>query len=74
MAKLIDEAVAVLRNLPDDVAAAAARAIIEYGAQQDDDLLLSDAQAEEIERRIGQPDRALLSIDDVRDRLHRFGV
>jgi hypothetical protein len=42
MSKLVDDAVRVLRELPEDVQAAAARAIIEYGAD-DDDLALSDA-------------------------------
>ena len=35
MSDLIDDAVRVLRELPDDVQAAAARAIIEYGAGHD---------------------------------------
>lgn len=74
MTKLIDEAVTVLRSLPDDIAAAAARAIIEYSTHQDDDLLLTDDQAEEVERRIGQPNRTFLSIDDVHNRLRHFGV
>ena len=39
MSKLIDDAVRVLREFPDDVQAAAARAIIEYGAGHDDDQL-----------------------------------
>ena len=42
MSKLIDDAVRVLRELPDNVQAAAARAIIEYGAGHDDDIQLSD--------------------------------
>jgi hypothetical protein len=45
MSKLIDDAVKVLRELPDDIQAAAARAIIEYSAgYDDDDLALSDDQ------------------------------
>jgi hypothetical protein len=43
MSKLVDDAVGVLRELPENVQAAAARAIIEYGAGDDDDLALSDA-------------------------------
>ena len=35
MSDLIDDAVRVLREIPDDVQAAAARAIIEYGAGHD---------------------------------------
>lgn len=74
MTKLIDEAVSVLRNLPDNVAAAAARAIIEYGAEQDDHAMLSDAQAEEVERRLRTPDRAYISLDEVQSRLRRHGA
>jgi hypothetical protein len=37
MSDLIEDAVAVLRRLPDDMQATAARAIIEYAAYQDDD-------------------------------------
>lgn len=42
MGDLIDDAVRVLRSLPDDVQAAAARTIIDYGAGHDDDIQLSD--------------------------------
>ena len=38
MSKLIDDAMEVLRSLPDDAQAAAARAIIAYAAICDDDL------------------------------------
>jgi hypothetical protein len=72
MTKLIDEAIDVLRNLPDDAAAAAARAIIQYGIERDEDLILSDAQADEIERRLNNPDRTFLSLDKVQN--HRFGA
>ena len=41
MSKLIDDAVRVLRSLPDDVQEAAARTIIDYGAGHDD-IQLSD--------------------------------
>ena len=41
MSKLLEDAVRVLRELPDDVQAAAARAIIDYGAGHDDDNQLS---------------------------------
>jgi hypothetical protein len=49
MSTLIDDAVRVLRELPEDVQAAA-RAIIEYGAGDDDDLARSNAS-----RRSGTP-------------------
>ena len=74
MSKLIDEAIKVLRTLPEDVQAAAARAIIDYGADHDDDLRLSDAQAAEIERRMADPNRAIVSLDEVHNRLRPFGI
>ncbi len=74
MSNLIEDAVEVLRHLPENVQEAAARAIINYGASQDDDLQLSDAQVIEIERRMADPDRVFLSIDEVRQRLRPFGV
>ena len=58
MSKLIDEAVEVLRGLPENLQAAAARAILDYGAQCDDDLQLSDEQAIEVDRRMADPNRA----------------
>jgi hypothetical protein len=42
MTKLLDDAVRVLRELPENVQAAAARAIIEYGTGYDDDVALTD--------------------------------
>lgn len=74
MSNLIEDAVRVLRGLPDDVRAAAARAIIDYGAGQDDDLQLSDEQVAEVERRMGDPNRKFLSLTEVRSRLRPFGV
>ena len=72
MNKLIEDAVEVLRHLPDNVQEAAARAII--NASQDDELHVSDAQVVEIERRMANPNRAFLSIAEVRERLRPFGV
>ena len=74
MSNLIEDAVHVLRTLPENVQAAAARAIIEYAAGQDDDLHVSDAQVTEIERRMADPNRTFLSLDDVRSKLRHFGV
>lgn len=41
MTSLLDDAVRVLRELPEDVQTAAARAILDYGATWDDELLLT---------------------------------
>lgn len=52
MSNLIEDAVRELRDLPEDIQQAAARAIIDYGAGYDDDLQLSDEQVAEVERPI----------------------
>jgi hypothetical protein len=74
MSKIVDDAVRVLRDLPEDVQAAAARAIIDYGAGYDDDVALSDEQVTEVERRIADPNRNFMSLSDTRHRLRHFGV
>jgi hypothetical protein len=73
MSKLLDDAVRVLPEMPEDMQAAAARAIIEYGAGDDDDLTLSDDQVREVERRMADPNRSFMSPSDVRHRLRHFG-
>jgi hypothetical protein len=74
MNTLIEDAIEVLRHLPEDVQSAAARAIIDYGTNQDDDFQLTDEQVAEVERRMADPNRTFLSLDEVRSRLRPFGV
>ena len=73
MTKLFDEAVKVLRELPDDRQEAAARAIINYGAD-DDEIQLSDEQVAEIELRIASTNRKFISLADLDKRIHHLGV
>jgi hypothetical protein len=73
MTKLVDDAVRVLRDLPKDVQAAAAHAIIEYGAGYDDDFGLSDKHVGEVERRVNDPNRNSPSLSDMRHRLVGVG-
>lgn len=73
MTTLVEDAIRVLRDLPENLQSSAARAILELGAG-DDELLLSDAQVAEVERRVANPDRDFLSIEQVRDRLRPFKV
>ena len=73
MTKLLDEAVEVLRGLPEDEQEKAARAIIDYGAH-DDELQLTDEQVAEIERRMSNPDRKFISLAELGKRLRRHGV
>jgi hypothetical protein len=73
MTNLLEEAVKVLRELSDDRQEAAARAIINYGAD-DDEIQLSDEQVAEIERRIANPDRKFISLAELDKRIRRLGV
>ncbi len=73
MMKLLDEAVKVLRGLPEDQQKNAARAIIDYGAH-DDELQLTDEQVAEIERRIANPNRKFISLAELSKRLRHYGV
>ena len=54
--------------------AAAARAIIEYGAGLRRRHALTDEQVAEVERRMANPNRNFLSLSDTRHRLRHFGV
>jgi len=74
MNKLLEDAVQVLRDLPENVQSAAARAIIDYASSYDDDVALSDEQAAEVERRMDDPNRTFLSLSETKERLHHFGV
>lgn len=74
MSNLIEDAVRALRNLPDDVRDAAARAIINYDVDYDDDLQLSDAQVEEVERRVANPNRKFISLSELDNRIRRLDV
>ena len=73
MTKLLEEAVKVLRELPEDRQEAAARAIINYGVD-DDEVQLSDDDVAEIERRIANPNRKFISLAELDKRIRRLGV
>jgi hypothetical protein len=73
MTNLLEEAVELLRDLPDSMQQTAARAIMDYAAAVND-VELSEEQVEEIERRMDDPNRALLSLADTQDRLRHFGL
>ena len=73
MTNLLDEAVKVLRELPEDQQEAAARAIINYGAD-DNEAQLSDEQVAEIERRIATTNRKFISLAELDKRIRHLGV
>ena len=77
MTNMIKEAIEVLRDLPDERQEIVARAILDYASHDgdgDDDVLLSSEQVAEVERRIAQPNREFLSLNEVHNRLRPFGV
>jgi len=63
----------VLRSLPEDRQETAARAIINYGID-DDEVQLCDEQVEEIERRVANPNRKFITLAELDKRIRRLGV
>jgi hypothetical protein len=73
MTKLLEEAVRVLRDLPEGRQESAARAILNYGAD-DDEVQLSDEDVTEIDRRIANPNRKFISLAELDKRIRHLGV
>ena len=59
--------------MPEDREEAAARAILNYGADEDE-VQLSDEDVAEIERRIAIPTRKFISLPELDKRIRRLGV
>jgi hypothetical protein len=74
MRNLIDDAVRALHNLPEEVRDAAARAIIDYQTNYDDDIQLSDEQVAEVERRIANPNRKFISLRELDKRIRQLDL
>ena len=74
MNTLFDNAVEVLRNLPKNLQETAAQAIIAYAAEHDEGFVLSDEQVVEVKRRMINPNRSFLSLEETQQRLRHFGV
>ena len=73
MTNKVKEAIEVLRNLPQDDQDTVAAAIIDF-ASHDERLTLSDEQVAEVRRRMANPDRRFLSMNEARKRLRHYGV
>lgn len=73
MSKLIDDAIDALRRLPEDMQEAAARTIIDF-ANQDGDVEIDDEQVVEIERRMAEPNRTFMTLDEARGQLRHLGA
>ena len=67
------EAIEEVRALPEREQDRIADAILDY-ASRDEQLRLSKAQVAEVKRRLSNPNRKYLSLDEVDKRLHHFGV
>jgi len=72
MTKLLEEALREIEKLPDAEQDAAAGALLDY-VKHMRDVKLTDAQVAEVRRRRLDPNRKLLSHDEARARVQRFG-
>lgn len=73
MTKLLRDALKQVEQLPDDEQDAAAGALLDYLAHRRD-LRLTDEQLAEIRRRRADPSRNLVSHEEARARIGRFGA
>jgi hypothetical protein len=72
MNKLLEEALRQVEQLPADDQNAAAGALLDY-VRHMHDIRLTDAQVEEVRRRVANPDRKLLSRADAWARIEKLG-
>jgi len=72
MTKLLDEAIRRVEQLPEGEQNAAAGALLDYVAHMRE-IRLTDEQIAEVQRRISDPNRKLLSLAEARARIDRFG-
>lgn len=72
MTKLLEDAIRQVENLPDNEQDAAAGALLDY-VKHMRNMQLTDAQVAEVRRRRANPNRKLLSRDEARARVDRFG-
>lgn len=68
----IEQALARLKELPPERQEEIAEMILDHAAQ--DDYELTPDQLEELDRRLADPNPKLLTSEEVRERLKRFGV
>ena len=72
MTKLLEQAIREIEQLPADEQDAAAGALLDY-VKHMHEMRLTDAQVAEVQRRIADPDRRLVSHDEARARIDRLG-
>jgi hypothetical protein len=72
MTKLLKEAIRQVEQLPEGEQDAAAGALLDY-VRHMHEIRLTDEQVAEVRRRIGDPNRKLLSLAEARARVERLG-
>lgn len=73
MTKLLEQALRQIEQLPDADQDAAASALIDY-VKHMRDMRLTEAQVAEVRRRRANPERKLVSLEEARERIARFGA
>jgi phytoene/squalene synthetase len=72
MTKLLEQALRQIEQLPDGEQDAAAGALLDYMKHRRD-IELTQEQVVEVRRRVADADRKLISPDEARARISRFG-
>ena len=72
MTKLLEEALCQVEQLSAEEQDAAAGALLDY-VRHRRELHLTDEQVDEVRRRIANPNRKLLSLEEARARIDRLG-
>ncbi len=72
MTKLLEEALRQVEQLSADDQNAAAGVLLDY-VRHMNELHLTDAQVEEVRRRIANPNRKLLTLSEARARVEKLG-
>ena len=74
MTKLLDQAYKRARELPDALQDEAARVLLDVVSQNPDDIHLSEAQLQDLARRLEDPDDTLASDNEVAAAFQRMGA
>ena len=74
MTKLLQDAIELLKDLPESRQDQLARALIEVAEDDQTEYHLTDEQVEEVRRRRANPDRKFVSLAEARKRLRHFGA
>jgi hypothetical protein len=74
MTKLLEQAIIEARKLPDARQNEAAQALLDVISQNPDEIQLSEAQVEELRRRLNDPTDTIASDEEVEATFRRLGV